>query len=68
MAESPWRQYGGMFTNPKRKPDAVQWSPRRIGDGWTYAIDGATGEPVRSTWPRCGHSCRECWPEGVELS
>ena len=54
------------FRNPNRRKehDTVTWTPRDPGVGYTYAIDGATGEPVRSTWPRCGHTCRECWPEG----
>ena len=54
------------FRNPNRRKehDTVTWVPRDPGAAFTYAIDGATGEPVRSTWPRCGHSCRECWPEG----
>lgn len=66
-----WRDtIGGIAVNAKRKKahDNVTWTPRDPGKGMTYARDGATGEPVRSTWPRCGHSCRECWPEGRELS
>ena len=58
------------FANPRRNKalDNVVWVPRDPGQGNTYAIDGSTGEPVRSTWPRCGHSCKQCWPEGLELS
>lgn len=58
------------FANRTRNTayDMVTWVPRDPGNGFTYAIDGATGRPVRSTWPRCGHTCKECWPEGVELS
>lgn len=58
------------FHNPNRKKahDTVTWNPRDPGAGNTYAIDGATGLPVRSTWPQCGHTCRECWPEGHEAS
>lgn len=66
MAETPWR--GFEFKTAKGPKPATVWTPRDPGNGNTYAIDGATGQPVRSTWPRCGHTCKECWPEGVELS
>jgi len=61
-----WRQTNkGLAMNPKKKPEAVASLPKLPPPGFTYAIDGATGLPVPSTYPKCGKSCRSCWP-GVD--
>jgi hypothetical protein len=36
-------------------------------EGYTYAIDGATGKRAKKVPAgKCGRSCRECWPFGSD--
>lgn len=46
---------------PEKKKISIPTLPP---EGYTYALDGFTGDRVKTAPPgKCGASCRLCWPD-----